>query len=149
MTSKLLLNYYETGINNLVQEISLFRNEEDLWQLKEGIANSPGTLTLHITGNLKHFIGAQLGKTGYVRQRDKEFSDRNVSKENLLKGLLEALEIVKTTLPKLSDQDLQKDFPIPFFDKIRPTIEILFIIYGHLNYHLGQVNYYRRITTSS
>ena len=145
MTSQILLELYKKDIIKLKEEISLYKNESDLWLLKGDVKNSPGTLALHITGNLKHFIGAQLGETGFVRERDKEFSDRNVSKENLLKGLNEALEIVKNTLPKLSDEDLQKDFPIPFLEKVRPTIEILFILYGHLNYHLGQVNYHRRL----
>ena len=145
MTSQILFSHFEKDIKKLIEEILLYKNENDLWLLKGDVKNSPGTLALHITGNLKHFIGAQLGKTGYVRERDKEFSDRNVSKENLLKGLNEALEIVKATLPNLSDEDLQKDFPISFLEKVRPTIEILFILYGHLNYHLGQVNYHRRL----
>ena len=149
MTSQILPELYVKDISKLKEEISLYKNESDLWLLKGDVKNSPGTLALHITGNLKHFIGAQLGKTGYVRERDKEFSDRNVPKENLLKGLSEALEIVKTTLPKLSDEDLQKDFPILFLEKVRPTIEILFILYGHLNYHLGQLNYHRRLLASS
>ena len=146
MTSQLLLAHFEKDINKFMEEISLYKNENDLWVLKGDTKNSPGTLALHIAGNLKHFIGAQLGKTGYLRERDKEFSDRNIPKESLLKGLKEALEIVKITLSKLSDEDLQKDFPISFLEKIRPTIEILFILYGHLNYHLGQVNYHRRLT---
>ena len=145
MTSQILLELYTKDIIKLKEEISLYKNENDLWLLKGDVKNSPGTLALHITGNLKHFIGAQLGKTGFVRERDKEFSDRNVSREKMLNGLDEALEIMKTTLPKLSDADLQKDFPLPFLEKVRPTIEILFILYGHLNYHLGQVNYHRRL----
>jgi|ERR1051326_8818375 hypothetical protein len=145
MTTELLLAHFEKDIKKLIEEISLYKNENDLWKLTGDIKNSPGTLALHIAGNLKHFIGAQLGKTGYMRERDKEFSERNISKEDLLKGLNEALEIVKNTLPKLSDEDLKKDFPIPFLEKIRPTLEILFILYGHLNYHLGQVNYHRRL----
>ena len=145
MINTYLLGLYEKDIKKLIEEISLYKSENDLWLLKGDIKNSPGTLALHIAGNLKHFIGAQLGKPGYVRQRDKEFSDRNVPKADLLEGLNEALEIVKTTLPKLSDADLQKDFPIPFLEKVRPTLEILFILYGHLNYHLGQVNYHRRM----
>lgn len=145
MTSQIIFSHFEKDINKLIEEIALYKNEGDLWVIKKEIKNSPGTIALHITGNLKHFIGAQLGKTGYVRERDKEFSDRNVSKENLLKGLNEALKIVRTTLPKLSDEDLKKDFPIPLLEKTRPAIEILFILYGHLNYHLGQVNYHRRL----
>lgn len=145
MTSQLLLVHFEKDIIKLMEEISAYKKESDLWTLKGEIINSPGTLSLHIAGNLKHFIGAQLGKTGYVREREKEFSDRNVSKENLLNGLYEALKVVQTTLPKLSDEDLKKDFPVPFLEKTRPVIEILFILYGHLNYHLGQVNYHRRL----
>ena len=145
MTTQLLLSHFEKDIKKLIEEISLYKNESDLWILKGDIKNSSGTLALHITGNLKHFIGAQLSKTGYIRERDKEFSDRNVSKENLLKGLNEAVEVVKNALPKLSNEDLKKDFPIPFLEKTRPAIEILFILYGHLNYHLGQVNYHRRL----
>jgi len=148
MLSQLLIGPFEKDINKLKEEISLYKSESDLWKLKGDIKNSPGTLALHITGNLKHFIGAQLGKTGYLRERDKEFSDRNISKEKLLTGLNEALEVVKTTLPKLSDEDLKKDFPIPFLEKTCPTIEILFILYGHLNYHLGQINYHRRLLAS-
>lgn len=144
MTTTYLLELFEKDIKKLIEEITLY-SEKDLWLLKGDIKNSPGTLALHIAGNLKHFIGAQLGKTGYVRQRDREFSERNISKEGLLKGLNETLEIVKITLPKLTDQDLQKDFPIPFLEKTRPVLEILFILYGHLNYHLGQVNYHRRL----
>lgn len=148
MNSRLLLSHFEKDLQKLIEEISLYKSESDLWKITGEIKNSAGTLALHITGNLKHFIGTQLGKTGYIRERDKEFSERSVSKENLLKGLNEALEIVKTTLPKLSEEDLKKDFPVPFLEKIRPTYEILFILYGHLNYHLGQVNYHRRILAS-
>jgi len=147
MISQTLLPWFLRDLNKLKEEISLYKNESDLWILKGDIKNSAGTLSLHLIGNLKHFIGAQLGNTGYIRNRDKEFSDRNVPKATLLMGLSETLEIVKTTLPKLTDEDLQKDFPVPFLEKTRPVIEILFILYGHLNYHLGQVNYHRRLLT--
>ena len=145
MITSHLLPLYERDINALIQELSSYKNEADLWSIKGDVKNSPATLGLHIAGNLKHFIGAQLGKTGYIRNRDKEFADRNISKQTILKELQEALLIVQNTLPKLTDNDLQKDFPIEFLGKVRPAIEILFILYGHLNYHLGQVNYHRRL----
>lgn len=145
MTITHLLPLYERDINALIQEISFYKNEADLWSIKGDIKNCPATLGLHIAGNLKHFIGTQLGKTSYIRNRDKEFAERNVPKAIILKELQEALVIVQTTLPQLSDNDLQKDFPIEFLNQIRPVIEILFILYGHLNYHLGQVNYHRRL----
>lgn len=145
MNSQVLLSHFEKGIKQFIEEISLYNNENDLWLLKGGITNGPGTLALHITGGLKHFIGAKLGKTGYVRDRDKEFSDRNIPKAHLLKGLNEALGIVQTVLPGLSDEDLLKDFPIPYLDQIRPTSEVLLFLSVHLSYHLGQINYHRRI----
>lgn len=145
MIIQILRSNFENDIHKLIEEISRYENENDLWKLKGEIKNAPGTLALHLAGNLQHFIGAQLGETGYVRDRDKEFSERNVSKENLLKGLKESLQIVKTTLSKLSDEDLKKDFPILFKNKILPTVEILFLVYGDLKYHLGQINYHRRL----
>ncbi len=145
MTAEKLLHWYIRDLNKLKEEITLYKDDRDVWIISAAIGNSAGNLALHITGNLKHFIGAQLGNTGYVRQRDREFSERNVPKAELLKGVEEALAEVRATLQRLSDEDLQKDFPIPFLEKTRPVIEILFILYGHLNYHLGQVNYHRRL----
>ncbi|HEY5407636.1 MAG TPA: hypothetical protein VIJ92_11120 [Ginsengibacter sp.] len=69
---------FERDINKLIEEINLYKNEEDIWKIKEGISNSSGNLTLHLLGNLNHFIGATLGNTGYVRERDKEFSLKNI-----------------------------------------------------------------------
>ena len=65
----------------------LYKNEEDVWKIKEGISNSAGNLTLHLLGNLNHFIGATLGNTGYVRERDKEFSLKNIPRIQLVEDL--------------------------------------------------------------
>lgn len=145
MTPQIILSLFEKDIEKFIEEISLYQMESDLWTLKGDIKNSPGTLALHIAGNIKHFIGAQLGGTEYLRNREKEFSERNLSRERLLNELHESLSIIKSVLAKLSEEDLKKDFPVCFLDKMRPTIEVLFILYGHLNYHLGQVNYHRRM----
>ena len=144
MTAQLFSKIFERDISKLKEEISLYKNERDLWKVKHEILNSAGTLTLHLIGNLNHFIGAVLGKTGYVRERDKEFSDRNISREKMLDDINNLILIVKDSLSKLSDEDLQKDFPIEFMGK-RKTIDVLIILTTHLNYHLGQINYHRRI----
>lgn len=143
MTAPLFLEIFERDLNKLKEEISLYKSENDLWKIENQISNSAGTLTLHLIGNLNHFIGAQLGNTGYIRHREKEFSERNVSREKMLKELDVLLPIVKNALSKLSDTDLQKDFPIEFLGK-RKTIQVLIILIAHLGYHLGQVNYHRR-----
>src|SRR5688572_15421235 len=139
MTAQLFLELFERDIKKVTEEISLYKNEADLWALSGGIKNSAGTLALHLTGNLKHFIGAVLGNSGYVRERDKEFAERNVPREKLIRGLEEALAALKNTLPGLSDADLQKDFPIEFMGK-RKTLQVLIVLISHLNYHLGQIN---------
>ena len=148
MISENLLGWYLRDLNKLKEEISLYENENDLWLLKGDIKNSPGNLALHLVGNLKHFIGAQLGSTGYVRNRDKEFADKNVPKEKMMKEIDEVIEIMQKVLPKITDEIFSQEYPIEFLGAKRLTGEILFILYGHLNYHLGQINYHRRLLAS-
>ena len=131
--------------NKLKEEISLYKNESDLWILKGDVKNSGGTLALHLIGNMKHFIGAQLGKTGFVRNRDKEFADRNIPRETILKEIDEVIEMLKKILPTIKDSDLEKEYPIEFLGEKRTIGYILLVIATHLNYHLGQVNYHRRL----
>lgn len=140
------LQFFLHDLNKLKEEISLYKNESDLWVLKGDIKNSGGTLALHLIGNLKHFIGAQLGNTGYVRQRDKEFSDRNISREKLFTEIEEAISIVTKTMSNLKDEDLNKEYPIKFLEEKRTVSYILLTLATHLNYHLGQINYHRRMT---
>ncbi|HEY6163252.1 MAG TPA: DUF1572 family protein [Bacteroidia bacterium] len=147
MTATLFLEIFERDIKKLKEEISAYKNEADLWKLEKGIANSAGTLALHLTGNLNHFIGAVLGKSGYVRERDKEFSERNAPREKLIAGIDSAAKAVHETMSKLQDADLAGDFPIEFMGQ-RKTIQVLIILVAHLNYHLGQINYHRRLLAS-
>ena len=145
MISKNLLPWYIRDLKKLREEISLYETENDLWNLAGQIKNSPGTLTLHLIGNLKHFIGTQLGNTDYIRNRDKEFSDRNISREILLKEIDKVIEIVQKAISAITDEKMSSEYPIEFLEKKRTVGEIIFILYGHLNYHLGQINYHRRL----
>jgi len=139
---KEIIVYY---IDKLKEEINLFSSEESLWLLKGDIKNPAGNLGFHIAGNLKHFIGATLGNNGYVRQRDKEFSEQNIPREKILKELEEAKQVIAEVLPRLSDDDLQKIFPLETFGKDRTVHLVLIQLVAHLNYHLGQMNYLRRM----
>lgn len=145
MITETFLQHFERDLLKLKEEITLYKNESDVWILKGDIKNSAGTLTLHIIGNLKHFIGAQLGNTGYLRNRDKEFSDRNIPREILLKEIDEVIAMVQKVLPVITDEKFNSEYPIEFLKEKRSVGEILFILYGHLNYHLGQINYHRRL----
>lgn len=129
----------------LKEEISLYKNEDDLWKVQGEIKNSGGNLALHLIGNLNHFIGSILGKTGYVRNRDVEFSLKNIPKEKLIEEINSMKELVINVLNKISDAELDQNFPQEFQGKTRLLSEVLLILITHLNYHLGQINYHRRM----
>ena len=140
-----LSTFFERDLDKIITEISLFENENDIWKIKEGILNSAGNLALHIIGNLNHFIGTTLGNTGYVRNRDEEFSLKDIPRETLIADINDLKETVKNTLSKLSSSDLQNDFPIKIRDEVFSTQNMLVFLLAHLNYHLGQINYLRRM----
>ena len=140
-----LSSLYEKDLNKLIEEISLYKDETDIWKVKDGISNSGGNLTLHLLGNLNHFIGAVLGNTGYVRERDKEFSLRHIPRTKLIDDLNKTSALVTGILTSLSQADLEKDFPVPINNKISPTGFVLAYLLAHLSYHLGQINYLRRL----
>lgn len=137
--------FFGRDLDKMITEISLFKNENDIWKMKEGILNSAGNLALHIIGNLNHFIGTTLGNTGYVRNRDEEFSLKDIPREKLIADITDLKEIIKNTLSKLSAADLQNDFQIRVRDEVFSTQNMLIFLLAHLNYHLGQINYLRRM----
>jgi hypothetical protein len=139
------LEFFLRDLNKVKEEISLYKNENDLWSVKGNIQNSAGTLTLHLIGNLKHFIGAQIGFTGYVRNRDSEFSDRNISREKLISEIEEVILIVKKVLPTIKDEDFSKEFPVEMYGAKRTTGYIMLSLSTHFCYHLGQINYHQRL----
>ncbi len=128
----------------LKKEANLFKSEGDLWKTAGEISNPAGVLSQHLCGNLKHFIGATLGKTGYQRNRELEFSQTGILREELIRNVEETIDVVKKSFEKLNDEDLKSIYPTPFLGKTLTTGELLLIITSHLSYHLGQVNYLRR-----
>lgn len=145
MLKESLIAVFERDLNRLKDEISLYSDETKLWVVEKGISNSAGNLCLHLIGNLNHFIGAILGNTGYVRERDKEFSLKNIPASELLENIDKVKKVVLGTLPKLSDADIAKEFPFEVMGKKYPTGFFLLHLSAHLNYHLGQINYHRRL----
>ena len=111
MLKNTLLQIYENDLKKVIGEIELYKNDEDLWRLENGITNSGGNLALHLVGNINHFFGANLGKTGYKRERDLEFSDKNVSREVIIEKLENAISVLRETFNNLTDEDFQKDYP--------------------------------------
>lgn len=140
-----LKKLYARDLDTLTKEIQSFNDEEKLWQVRPGISNSTGNLALHICGNLKHFIGAGIGQTGYVRQRELEFSQKHVPVPELIENIKETKEIVTSTLNKISPEALLSTYPITLRDEVFSTEYFLMHLHAHLNYHLGQINYLRRL----
>lgn len=145
MLTTVLSEVYDRDLDKLKSEVSQYSNEADLWKVSGDISNSAGNMTLHLIGNLKHFIGTVLGGTAYVRDRDLEFSDDAVPRDLLIAGILETQSVVKDTLAKLSLDDLEKTYPIEVFGRPMSTEYFLVHLATHLNYHLGQINYHRRL----
>ena len=145
MITDTLIELFERDLERLKTEIELYKDEDNLWLLKEGISNSAGNLCLHLVGNLSHFIGATLGNTGYVRHREDEFSLKNIPRQDLITNIENCKLIVKTTLQKLTAADLEKEFPLEKHGTIVSTEQMLLHLFGHLSYHLGQINYHRRL----
>jgi len=135
----------ERDLQKLRTEISSYKSEDNLWIIEENIANSAGNLCMHLVGNLNHFIGNALGKSGYVRHRDDEFSLKNIPRQDLILNIDNCILVMNHTFSKLTDTDLEKDFPLEKHGTTVSTLHMMMHLFGHLNYHLGQVNYHRRL----
>ncbi len=140
----LLANFYERDIRKFIKEIELFANEEDLWKTAGDINNSCGNLALHIIGGMNYLVGNVLGNSEYIRNRDLEFTAKNIGREELIKQLEALIATIGQTLDSLNDADLEAGYPIFFDEPGTSTQYVLVQLLAHLNYHLGQVNYLRR-----
>ncbi len=145
MQNQTFIHFFERDLLKLKDELTLYKAESDMWLVKGHISNSAGNLSLHLLGNLNHFIGATLGNTGYVRQRDLEFSTQNTPRAEILAAIDNVTGIVKTTLASLNDADFEKEFPLKMQEKTVTTGQMMFHLLMHLSYHLGQINYHRRL----
>jgi len=145
MLGSILAKFYERDLNKLIEEVNLFRCEENLWKTAGSVKNSGGNLVLHIVGGSNYLIGAKLAQTGYVRDRDMEFIRKDIARDVLVFQLKNLIEMINKTLNSLSDEQMEADYPIPFDDATRSKSYVLVQLLAHLNYHLGQVNYLRRI----
>lgn len=122
--------------------------EEDIWQKYPGITNSCGILTQHLVGNLRHFIGAVLGDTGFERDREMEFTSTTRPRKELMEDILDTREMIQATLQDLEENELHEPYPLDLsYDY--SIYKFLLHLYGHLNYHLGQVNYLGRILAAN
>jgi hypothetical protein len=147
MVATELAALYSRDLTRLVQELRAFPDTAAIWKTVPGVTNAAGTLALHLEGGLRHFIGLRLGKIDYQRDRPLEFNARGIERE----ALIARIEAVQISIPKviaaLSDADLNVIDPHNGTDKPLTIRQWLIHLYGHLSYHLGQVDYVRRVVT--
>lgn len=129
------------------RELALFPDEASVWRTAPGIANSAGTLALHVCGNLQHFIGRQVGGSDYVRDRDAEFSRRGVNRDALVAELQTTASVVAAALAALTADQLDQPFPEAVGGVTMSTGLFLTHLVSHLGFHLGQAGYLRRMLT--
>jgi hypothetical protein len=129
------------------REVGLFPDDESLFRTVPGVTNSAGNLALHVCGNLKHFVGAVLGGTGYLRNRDAEFATRSGRREDIARELHETAGVVSEALGHLPQEALDKPYPQPVANLQLPCRLFLIHLAVHLSFHLGQAGYLRRIVT--
>jgi uncharacterized damage-inducible protein DinB len=136
---------FNRDLKRLRNELELYNNEADIWKIKGQINNSAGNLCLHLIGNLNTYIGKELGKTGYVRNRELEFSLKDVHRQELIKKVDDTIEMINLTLDSFDENLLENEYPVLVFDHKTSTAYLLIHLTTHLNYHLGQINYHRRL----
>jgi hypothetical protein len=142
-----LAELYRRDLTRLMQELQAFSDDEALWRIAPGASNSAGNLTLHLEGNLREYIGRQLGRVPYTRQRDLEFSLRDLPAVDLMQRIGALKEMVPGIVAGLTAAELQSTYPEMVFGAPISTQQLLMSLYGHLNYHMGQIDYLRRVLT--
>jgi len=136
---------FQKDLDHLQQEVLAYRDETKLWITQGEVNNSAGNLALHLVGNLNHFVGHHLGKTGYVRNREAEFNLKNVPAAAIADQIGDTATMVSQVLAQLSLSDLDETYPLEVFGKPMTTGYFLMHLLGHLNYHKGQISYHRRL----
>jgi uncharacterized damage-inducible protein DinB len=131
----------------LARELEAYPDDDAVWRTYPGVLNSAGTLVLHLTGNIQHYVGAVLGGTEYRRDRTAEFARRDVPRRELVGEIERTIAAVRHALPLLTDKVLHGDYPQAVADRTVATDEFLLHLVSHLSWHLGQVDYHRRMVT--
>ncbi len=145
MNTQELNRLFQRDLERLGVELSAYTDESKLWVIDKEIANSAGNLAIHLFGNLRTFIGNDLGNIPYKRDRDREFAAKGVSRAALLEELEEVKSIISSSLLGLDSSRLSEKSVHAFFGYEMSIGYFLVHLYGHFNYHLGQVNYHRRL----
>ena len=134
-------------LDALAAQLAAYPDSASVWRASGAVTNSAGTLTLHLVGNLRHYVGALLGGSGYVRRREEEFTARDVERDELVARVRECRAEVVPVLEGLGQEILDAPFPgeLPPAFQGFSTRRFLLHLHGHLMWHRGQVDYHRKL----
>ncbi len=120
-------------------------SEEQFWKNPFPYGNSAGHLVLHLTGNLNYYIGAQVAGTGYVRNRDLEFTEiRKPAKDEVLQKFDDTIAMVAATIEKQAEDDWCKAYSAEREPEAKNRFTIFLRCAVHFYHHVGQINYISR-----
>ena len=149
MVTQELSRLLARDINRVIAQVRAFPEERLLWEILPGVSNSAGNLVLHLVGNLNEYIGRQIGGVAFIRERPREFADKGVSPTELIRNLEAVASMVSQVVANLQADALAAKYPEAVLGYEMTTIHFLIHLIGHLNYHLGQIDYLRRILTGN
>jgi len=149
MISTDFASLFAHDLERLAQELRAFPDTAALWRTAPGVTNAAGTLALHLEGNLREFVGRQLGGIAYVRDRPLEFSARDVPQSELVRRIEAVRDSVPRVIAALPPETLDAPYPEPYNGATLSTRKFLLHLFGHLSYHLGQIDILRRVTTGN
>jgi uncharacterized damage-inducible protein DinB len=145
MINSVLVTLFSRDLAKLKVELESYKTETEIWKVAGDIANSAGNLCLHLVGNLDTYIGATLGNSGYVRDRDAEFALKGIPRSELITRINSTIQTIQKVIPTLSKEQLESEYPLLVLKEKTTTEYFLIHLAMHLSYHLGQVNYHRRL----
>jgi hypothetical protein len=142
--SATLANEYRTRAAELHKWVDPL-SEQQFWRNPYAYGNSPGHLVLHLTGNLSYYIGAQIAGTGYVRNRDLEFTEsRKPAKNEVLQKFDQTMGMVIATIEKQSESDWLASFSGERDAVSKNRLTAFVRLASHLYHHIGQLIYLHR-----
>jgi hypothetical protein len=144
-----LIKLYQRDLTKLVVELEAYPSDESLWRVAPEIKNPAGNLALHLVGNLNQYIGVDLGGTDFKRDREAEFNSKNVARAEIIQSIHNTSIMIEKVLNNLDAAKLEQLFPKEILGYPMTTSYFLLHLYGHLNWHLGQINYHRRLVATS
>jgi hypothetical protein len=144
MSNKLLAEVVAKEIEQYAQNFLTLLgslSDDELWSTAGNIPNSIGTLARHVTGNLNHHFGAAILKSGYVRIRDREFTDRDISRTQVIADLQAAAQIARQALDAVDEQALDKPYTSPDGQVYESLAYCIVHMVIHFAMHYGQADY--------